>query len=58
MNNLTFTLKWHGQDAEAPILIEQCVAVRTRLLGINHPLPLSSSAALIKWQAEKLEISE
>jgi hypothetical protein len=56
MNNLAFTLKGCGQDAEAIKLMEKCVQLRTLVLGANHPYTLSSSAALIGWQTERLEI--
>ena len=44
MNNLAFTWKEQGRDADTLRLMEYCVQLRARILG------------LIGWQAEKLEI--
>jgi hypothetical protein len=41
-----------GTNTAALKLIEECVQLRTRVLGINHPDTLSSSAALSRGQAE------
>lgn len=49
-------LKGRGQNAEAIKLMEKCVQLRTRVLGADHPHTLSSSATLIGWQTERLEI--
>jgi hypothetical protein len=51
MNNLTFTLKGRGQDAEAIKLMEKCVQLRILVIGADHPHTLSS-AAVIGWQTE------
>jgi len=56
INNLAFTLKGHGQNAEAIKLMEKCVQLRTLVLGANHPYTLSSSTVLIGWRTERLEI--
>ena len=56
INNLAFTLKGRGQDAETIKLMEKCVQMQTLVLGADHPHTLSSSAALIGWQTERLEI--
>jgi Tetratricopeptide repeat len=56
MNNLAFTLKRRGQDAEAIKLMEKCVQLQTLVLGADHPHTLSSSAVLIAWQTKRLEI--
>ena len=56
MKNLAFTLKGRGQNAEAIKLMEKCVQLRTLVLGVDHPHTLSSSAVLIGWQTERLEI--
>ena len=57
MNNLAFTWKWYGRDKEAMELMKECVALWTKVVGINHPQTLSSSTALLAWQTEELEIS-
>jgi hypothetical protein len=56
MNNLAFTLKGRDQNAEAIKLMDKCVELRTLVLGADHPYTLSSSAVLIRWQTERLEI--
>jgi hypothetical protein len=57
INNLAFTLKGRGQNAEAIKLMEKCEQLQTLVLGANHPHTLSSSAVLIGWQTERLEIN-
>jgi len=52
MNNLAFTWESQGRDTEALKL--ECVQLQTRVLGIDHPDTISSFAALIRWQTEKL----
>ncbi len=49
MNNLVFILKGRGQNAEAIKLMEKCVQLQTRVLGVDYPYTLSSSATLIGW---------
>ena len=56
MNNLAFTWKGFGRDAEAVKLMERCVQLRTLILGLDYPRTLSSSVALIGLQIEKLDI--
>jgi hypothetical protein len=56
MNNLAFTWKELGRDAEAIKLMEKCVLLRRLVLGVDHPDTLSSSEVLIGWQTEKLDI--
>lgn len=46
-NNLAFTWKVYGRATDASELLEKFVAVQTRVLGINHPNTLSSSAAFL-----------
>jgi tetratricopeptide (TPR) repeat protein len=57
MNNVAFTWKQRGRHLEALELMEECVRLRTRILGNSHPKTLSSSATLLEWQTENLEIS-
>ena len=56
MNNLAFTWKGQGRVAEAIKLMEECVQLRTLVLGADHPHTLSSSTVLIEWETERLEI--
>ena len=56
INNLAFTLKGRGQNAEAIKLMKKCVQLRTLALGADHPHTLSSLTTLIRWQTERLEI--
>jgi hypothetical protein len=56
MNNLAFTWKGQGRGAEALKLMEECVQLWTRILGVDHPYTLSSSATWNGWQTERLEI--
>jgi hypothetical protein len=51
MNNLAFTWKGQGRDAEALRLMEDCVPRLKRVFGIQHPHFLSSYATLSKWEA-------
>lgn len=52
MNNLAFIWKGQGRDTEALKLIQECVQLRTRVFGNNHPDTNSSLDALSRWQAE------
>jgi len=56
MNNLAFTLKGRGHNAEAIKLMEERVRLGALVLGAGHPDILYSSAALIEWQTERLDI--
>src|SRR5437588_1493916 len=56
MNNLAFALKGRGQNVKAIKLMEKCVQLRILVLGADHPHTLSSSAALIGWLTERLEV--
>ncbi len=55
MNNLAYTWKAQGRNAEAINLLEQCVPLQGQILGVDHPYTVGSSAALTKWQGENLE---
>jgi hypothetical protein len=57
MNNLAFTWKQRGRHSKALKLMEECVQLKTRILGNNHPYTLPSYTALLKWQTENSEIS-
>ena len=54
MNNLAFTWKGLGRDAEAVQLMEDCVQRVTQILGAKHPASLSSHLALDVSKAEHL----
>jgi dolichyl-phosphate-mannose--protein O-mannosyl transferase len=56
MNNLAFTWKEQGRHTEALKLIEECVRLRSRFLGVNNYLTLSSSTALTEWKMKELDI--
>ncbi|KAF2176073.1 hypothetical protein K469DRAFT_761460, partial [Zopfia rhizophila CBS 207.26] len=51
MNNLSFTWKARGEQAEALQLIDECVQLSKRVLGVNHPRFLSSTT-LRAWRLE------
>ena len=51
--NLAFTWKEYGRGKEALKLMEECVILRTRIIGTNHPDTLSSRATLLGWQTEE-----
>jgi Tetratricopeptide repeat len=57
MNNLAFTWKELGRDAEAMQLMRHCVRCQTCTLGATHPHSLSSHKALSKWEAERSDTS-
>jgi hypothetical protein len=52
MNNLSFTWKAMRRQTEALELMNNCVQLRKKVLGANHPHFLSSSAALSRWRTE------
>lgn len=43
VDNLVFTWKGLGRDAEAVKLMERCVQLRTLILGLDYPRALSST---------------
>ena len=55
MNNLAFTWKGQGRDAEAISLMGTCVRLRQRILGVGHLHSISSSTRLAGWEAEQAE---
>ena len=57
MNNLACTWKSQGRDSDTLDLMEECVQLRTRTLGVDHPCNVSSSVVLIGWKEEKLDSS-
>jgi hypothetical protein len=45
--------KAYGQHTEALKLLEECVQLRQRVLGIDHPDSVSSAATLTEWRASQ-----
>jgi tetratricopeptide repeat protein len=56
MWNLSANWKAAGHSTKAVQLLQKCVALQTKIIGGNHPHTLSSSAMLVQWQAETLNI--
>ena len=54
MNNLAFTWKGQGHAKEALLLMEECVRLRERRLGIDHPFTQSSLTVFKEWQGDDL----
>jgi Tetratricopeptide repeat len=52
MGNLALTYKNKGRWDEALELLRECVTMRRKVLGANHPYTLSSSTILDIWLAE------
>ncbi|KAH8650271.1 hypothetical protein BGZ60DRAFT_421649 [Tricladium varicosporioides] len=52
MANLASTYRHQGRGTEALKLMEECVMLRTRTIGTNHPDTLSSRTALLGWRTE------
>jgi hypothetical protein len=56
MGNLAFTWKGQSRDLEAVSLMKECVELRQRVLGANHPDFISSSSVLARWEAEQVDV--
>ena len=56
MNNLAFTWKRQGRDKEAIALMKECMRLRERVLGLDHPFTSSSRVALNQWEKANLEL--
>jgi hypothetical protein len=52
MNNLAITLKGQGQHTKAIKLMQDCVQLCERTLGINHPYSLAFARTLAQWQEQ------
>ncbi|KAK6385585.1 hypothetical protein LTS17_001154 [Exophiala oligosperma] len=50
VSNLALTMKGQGRNIEAVKLMSECVQLRNRVLGAEHPRTLFSSALLTEWQ--------
>jgi hypothetical protein len=50
MHNLALTWKGQGHDMKAAKLMEDCVRLRTQVLGAHHPDTLATSATLDEWR--------
>ncbi|KUJ10971.1 uncharacterized protein LY89DRAFT_253247 [Mollisia scopiformis] len=57
MNNLAFTWKGSGKEIEAVRLMEECVQLRKRILGVNYPDSISFCTALNTWKAEQEDVA-
>jgi hypothetical protein len=55
MNNLAFTLKGLRRNTEAIRLMEECVQLGERILGVDHPCTCSSRMALTLWERENFD---
>ncbi|KAF2623582.1 hypothetical protein BU25DRAFT_349999, partial [Macroventuria anomochaeta] len=55
MANLAFTLRLQGRSQEALLLMETCIQVRARVLGLSHPDTKPSTATLCRWRLESLD---
>ncbi|KAH7111483.1 hypothetical protein B0J13DRAFT_461998 [Dactylonectria estremocensis] len=47
---LAITWKHQGRSRDSLALMRNCVILRERVLGINHPDAASSAATLAKWE--------
>jgi hypothetical protein len=56
MNNLACTWKYQGRNTEAINLMSECVWLRLKVLGVNHPDYIDSSTGLALWEAEQADI--
>ena len=56
MNNLALSWKGLGRVAEAIELMEECVQLKTLVLGSDHLNTLPSSTALIRWKIKTLQV--
>ena len=54
MSNLAYTWKSSGRDAEAIDLLQNCLAKRKQIIGLNHPDTLSTSETLLEWKRKRL----
>jgi hypothetical protein len=52
MHNLAITWKDLERQTEAIKLLDACVQLRKRIVGVNHPYFLSSSSTLFAWRVE------
>lgn len=52
MSNLAFTWKDQDRNKETIILMIECVQLRERVLGPDHPFTSSSCAVLNRWERE------
>jgi Tetratricopeptide repeat len=53
MNNLSCTRKAQGRDVKTHQLMAECVQLRVRVLGAEHPHCLSSATVLAEWQRDQ-----
>ncbi|OCK73732.1 hypothetical protein K432DRAFT_224868 [Lepidopterella palustris CBS 459.81] len=55
MNNLAFTWKGQGRDADALRLMNQCLELLMKVLGMSHPNTVSALTTLLQWSGVDLE---
>jgi len=54
MSNLAITLKGQGRDKEAISLMKECVRLRERVFGLDHPWICFSRSFLNLWERQSL----
>ena len=57
MYNLAFTWKAQSQDTKAINLIQGCIRLRSRILGVDHSDTSISSTVLEEWKVQEPEIN-
>ena len=45
-----------GQNAKATNLLRECIHLQNRILGVDHPFTLSSSAVFTEWQIQEPKV--
>jgi tetratricopeptide (TPR) repeat protein len=58
MNNLARTWMKQGKQDEAISLMEECVRLREKVIGPQHPVTVESVNALNEWRRERVRIDE
>jgi hypothetical protein len=56
INNLAFTWKGTSKETEAVRLMEECVQLQKRVLGLNYSHFILSCTALDIWKAEQEDV--
>jgi tetratricopeptide (TPR) repeat protein len=56
MNNLARTWMKQGKQDEAISLMEECVRLREKVIGPQHPVTVESANALNEWRLERVRI--
>ncbi|KAH7163694.1 hypothetical protein DER46DRAFT_604882 [Fusarium sp. MPI-SDFR-AT-0072] len=58
MYNQAILWKDHGRVEDAHALMRNCVVIRQRVLGTDHPQTLSSVVCLAEWENTSALLSE